>query len=131
MLYWETAHTLTDQSQVEQDFAELWQVADKVVYSKTLDKVSSAKTRLERDFDVEAVRQMKARAKRDLSIGGPNLAAQAIEADLVDEYLLVVAPVMVGGGKQALPNHVRLKLELLDERRFNNGMVYLRYRTRM
>ena len=113
-----------------QDFAEIWQAADKIVYSRTLETVSSARTRIERDFDPEAVRQMKARAGRDISVGGPDLAAQAIKAGLVDECHLFVAPIVVGGGKQSLPDNVRLKLELLDERRFGNGMVYLHYRTR-
>jgi dihydrofolate reductase len=111
-----------------QDFAEIWQAADKIVYSKTLETVSSARTRIERDFDPEAVRQMKASAGRDISVGGPDLAAQAIKAGLVDDYHLLVAPIVVGGGKQSLPDNVRLKLELLDERRFGNGVVHLHYR---
>lgn len=100
------------------------------MYSKTLQTVSSARTRIERDFDPEAVRQMKASAGRDITVGGPDLAAQAIKAGLVDEYHLFVAPVVVGGGKQSLPNNVRLNLELLEERRFGNGMVYLHHRVR-
>jgi len=127
---WETDHTLADQSPVMRDFAEIWQAADKIVYSKTLETVSTTRTRIERDFDPEAIRQMKAQAGRDISVGGPDLAAQAIEAGLVDEWHLFVAPIVVGGGKQSLPNNVRLKLELLDERRFGNGMVHLHYRTR-
>jgi dihydrofolate reductase len=130
MVYWETAHTRSDQPPFIQDFAEIWQAADKIVYSKTLETVSSARTRIERDFDSEGVRQMKASAGRDISVGGPDLAAQAINAGLVDEYHLFVAPVVVGGGNQSLPDHVRLKLELLDERRFGNGVVHLHYRTR-
>jgi dihydrofolate reductase len=130
MVYWETAHTLPDQSPVEQDYTEIWRAADKVVYSRALKKVSSAKTRIERDFDPETVRQMKASESRDITVAGPNLAAQAIKAGLVDEYHLFVAPIVVGGGNQALPNDVRVTLELLDERRFGNGIVYLRYRTR-
>jgi dihydrofolate reductase len=130
MVAWETAHTLSDQPSFVQDFAEIWQAADKVVYSKTLETASSARTRIERDFDPEAVRQMKTRAGRDMTVGGPDLAAQAIKAGLVDEYHLFVAPVLVGGGKQSLPNNVHLKLELVDERRFGIGVVYLRYRTR-
>jgi dihydrofolate reductase len=130
MAYWETAHTLADQTPVEHDFAEIWQAADKIVYSKTLEALSSTRTRIERDFDPEAVRQMKAEAERDITVGGPDLAAQAIKAGLVDEFHLFVAPFVVGGGKQALPDHVRLKLELLDERRFGSGVVHLRYRTR-
>jgi dihydrofolate reductase len=130
MVFWETAHTLPDQSPFMLDFAQIWQAADKVVYSKTLETVSSVRTRIERDFDPEAVRQMKARAGRAISVGGPDLAAQAIKAGLVDEWHLIRAPIVVGGGKQSLPNNVRLKLELLDERRFGNGMVHLHYRTR-
>jgi dihydrofolate reductase len=130
MVGWESAHTLADQPPFMQDFAQIWQAADKIVYSKTLQTVSSARTRIERDFDPESVRQMKARAGSDIIVGGPDLAAQAIKADLVEEWHLFVAPTVVGGGKQSLPNNVRLKLELLDERRFGNGMVYLHYHTR-
>jgi dihydrofolate reductase len=130
MRYWETAQAVTDQPPVMRDFAEIWQAADKIVYSKTLEAVSTARTRIEREFDPEAVRQMKAQAERDLSVGGPDLAAQALGAGLVDECHLFVAPVVVGGGKRSLPADVRLKLELLDERRFEGGMVYLYYRTR-
>jgi dihydrofolate reductase len=130
MAPWETDPTLADQPRVMRDFAELWQAADKIVYSKTLETVSTASTRIERDFDPEAVRQLKTQAERDITVGGPDLAAQAIKAGLVDELHLFLAPVVVGGGNQALPDKVRLGLELLDERRFGNGMVYLRYRTR-
>jgi dihydrofolate reductase len=129
MVYWETAHTLADQPPVGQDFAEIWQAADKIVYSRTLGTAASARTRLERDFDPEKVRQLKASAGRDITVGGPDLAAQAIRAGLVDEFQLFFAPIVVGGGKQALPDNVRLKLELLDERRFGSGVVYLNYRT--
>jgi riboflavin biosynthesis pyrimidine reductase len=108
----------------------MWQAADKIVYSKTLQTVSSARTRIERDFDPEAIRQMKALAGRDILVGGPELAAQAVKAGLVEELHLFLAPIVVGGGKQSLPSDVRLELEVLDERRFGNGMVYLRYRTR-
>ncbi len=131
MVGWETAHTLAGQPPYMQDFAQLWRAADKIVYSKTLETVSSARTRIQRDFDPEAVRQMKARAGRDLSVGGPHLAAQAIEAGLVDAYHLFVAPVVVGGGSQCFSDKVRLNLELMGERHFTNGMVYLHYRTRM
>jgi dihydrofolate reductase len=127
---WETDHTLADQSPVMRDFAQIWQAADKIVYSKTLETVSTTRTRIERDFDPEAVRQMKARAGRDISMGGPELAAQAIKAGLVDEWHLFVAPIVVGGGKRSLPDDVRVKLELLDERRFEGGVVHLHYRTR-
>ena len=129
MVYWETAHTLAEQPPVEQDFAEIWRAADKIVYSKTLDTVSSGRTRIERDFDPEAVRQLKAQAGRDITVGGPELAAQAIKAGMVDEFQLFVAPVVVGGGKRSLPDDVFLTLELLEERRFGSGVVYLRYRT--
>jgi dihydrofolate reductase len=129
MVYWETAHTVAYQPPVVQDFAEIWQAADKIVYSKTLETVSSARTRIERGFDAEAVRQMKAGAGRDISVGGPDLAAQAMRAGLVDEYHLFLVPVVVGGGKRSFPNDVRLQLELLDERRFSNGTVHLHYGT--
>jgi dihydrofolate reductase len=129
MAYWETAHTLPDQPPYIEDYTEIWQTADKIVYSRTLETVSSVRTRIERDFDPEAVRQLKARAARDLSVGGPELAARAMEAGLVDEYHLFIAPVAVGGGKHSLPDGVRLSLELLSERRFGNGTMYLHYRT--
>ena len=130
MVYWETAHTVAGRSPIALDFAAIWQAADKVVYSKTLETVSSARTRIERGFDADAVRQMKGSAGRDIGVGGSDLAAQAIKAGLVDEWHLFVAPIVVGGGNQALPDNVRLELELLDERRFANGFVCLRYRTR-
>jgi dihydrofolate reductase len=130
MVGWETDPTLADQSPVLRDFAEIWQAADKIVYSKTLEAVPTARTRIERDFDPEAVRQMKALAGRDLMVGGPELAAHAFRAGLVDECHLFVVPMVVGGGKRSLPDDVRMKLELLDERRFGNGMVYLKYRIR-
>jgi dihydrofolate reductase len=127
MVAWETL-SLADQPAVIADFAQIWRAADKVVYSTTLETVSSARTRVERDFDPEAVRQLKAAVGRDVSIGGPTLAARAFEAGLVDELHLFVAPILVGGGKQSFPDNVRLGLELLDERRFTNGTVHLRYR---
>jgi dihydrofolate reductase len=130
MLGWETDPTLADRSPPMRDFAQIWQAADKIVYSKTLEAVDTARTRIERDFDPEAVRQMKALAGRDLIVGGPELAAQAFKAGLVEECHLFVVPMVVGGGKRSLPDNVRLKLELLDERRFGSGMVYLYYRTR-
>jgi dihydrofolate reductase len=129
MIYWETAHPLDHQPHLMQDFAAIWQAADKIVYSTTLETVSSARTRIERDFELESVRQMKAAAGTDLTVGGPNLAAQAIKAGLVDEFHLFVTPVVVGGGKQSLPNNVNLKLQLLDQRRFGNGVIHLHYRT--
>jgi dihydrofolate reductase len=130
MVYWESADTLPDQPPFIQDFAGIWQAADKIVYSKTLETPSSARTRIERDFDPGAVRRMKASAGRDISIGGADLAAQAIKAGLVDEYHLLLTPIIVGGGHQSLPDNVRLELELLDERRFGNGVVHLHYRTK-
>jgi len=130
MVGWETDPTLAEQSPVMRGFAQIWQAADKIVYSKTLRAVSTARTQMERDFDPEAVRQMKVSAGRDMVVGGPELAAQAFKAGLVDELHLFVVPIMVGGGKRSLPNDVRLKLELIDERRFSSGMVYLHYRTR-
>src|SRR5947208_2099758 len=110
MVYWESANTVADQPAVVQDYATIWQAADKIVYSTTLETVSSARTRIERDFDPEAVRLMKARAVRDITVGGPDLAAQAIKAGLVDEYHLFVTPVVVGGGTRAFPNGVRVNL---------------------
>ena len=110
------------------DFARLWRAADKIVYSTTLETVSTARTRIERSFDPEAVAQMKSTAGGDITVGGPNLAAHALMAGLVDEYHLFAVPIVVGGGKRCLPHGVRMELELLDERRFRSGMVYLRYR---
>jgi dihydrofolate reductase len=128
MQYWETAQTVAGQPPFVTEFAELWQAADKVVYSMTLVEISSARTRIERAFDPESVRRLKDTAQRDLTVGGPHLAAQAIKHGLVDEFHVFVAPVMVGGGTRSLPDDVRLRLELLDERRFPNGMVHLHYR---
>src|SRR4029453_4472699 len=129
LVYWETIE-LDDQPPFIRDFAEIWRAADKIVYSKTLGAVSSAKTRIERDVDLEALRQLKASAERDLSVGGPELAAHAFRAGLVDEVHLFLTPIVVGGGKRCLPADVRLELELLDERRFGNGVVHLDYRTK-
>jgi dihydrofolate reductase len=129
MVAWETL-ALADQPPFMQDFAEIWRGADKVVYSKTLETASSARTRIERDFDPEVVRRIKALAGHDIAVGGPDLAAQAIRAGLIDEWHLFLAPIVVGGGKRSLPTDVRLKLELLGERRFGSGMVHLHYRTR-
>lgn len=127
MVAWET---ITDEQPFMRDYAELWRAADKIVYSRSLEAVSSARTRLERGFDSDAVREMKASAERDISVGGPELAAQAIRAGLVDEIHLFLSPIVVGGGTPALPHGVRVKLELLAERRFGNGVVYLRYRAK-
>jgi dihydrofolate reductase len=127
MAFWETAHTLADQTPAIKAYADIWQAAGKIVYSRTLEKVTSARTRIERDFDPEAVRQMKAQANRDITVGGPKLAAQAIKAGLVDDYHLFVTPILVGGGNPALPDDVRVPLELVDERRFDGGVVHLHY----
>jgi dihydrofolate reductase len=128
MSVWETNPALAEQSHLAADFANAWQAADKVVYSTTLTAVSTAATRLEHHFDPDAVRQLKAATTSDLTIGGANLAAQAFEADLVDECQLFVWPMIVGGGKPALPAGIRTDLELLNEHRFDNGVVHLRYR---
>ena len=129
MAVWETDPAAAAQSPGTREFAEIWQAADKVVYSRTLAAASTTRTRIERDFEPEAVRQLKAAAERDVTVGGPTLGAHAITAGLVDEYHLFVWPVVVGGGKPVLPNKARLQLELLDERRLGSGVVYLRYRT--
>jgi dihydrofolate reductase len=129
MAYWERPPDVENQPQYVQDYAKIWQGAEKIVYSTTLESASTARTRLEHEFDPEAVRELKARAAADLIVGGADLAAQAIAAELVDEIQLFLVPAVVGGGKPALPN-VRVDLELLDERRFGNGTAYLRYQTR-
>ncbi len=129
MRYWEAPPNLADQPRVVQDYAQIWQAAHKIVYSRTLEAVSSARTRIERNFDSAAVRQMKARAGSDISVGGPDLAGQAIKAGLVDVIHLFVNPIIVGGGKPSLPDDVRVKLELEDERHFGNGVVHLHYLT--
>jgi dihydrofolate reductase len=128
MQYWETADSLPDSSAISLDFAKLWQAAAKIVYSTTIETVSTARTRIERSFDPDAIRTLKDTADRDITVGGPDLAAHAFRAGLVDEISLFVGPVVVGGGKPALPSDVYLSLELLDERRFDSGVVYLRYR---
>lgn len=130
MVYWETAHTLPDQPPVILDYARQWQAAEKIVYSKTLAEPRSARTRIEREFDSDAVRQLKASAQHDLSVDGSELAAQAIRAGLVDEFHVIVCPVVVGGGKRFFPDGVRLDLKLEEERRFGNGVVILRYTAR-
>jgi dihydrofolate reductase len=130
MVYWETAQTTPDGSAAVHDYAQIWKAADKVVYSRTLETASSERTRIERDFDPAAVRQLKESAGHDIGIGGPELAAEGLRAGLVDELHLFVTPVVVGGGTRALPDAVRMQLDLLDERRFGSGVVYLRYRVR-
>jgi dihydrofolate reductase len=128
MVAWETIPTSATEPTVVREYASIWRAADKVVYSRTLDRVSSARTRLERDFDPEVVRRMKAQAPRDITVGGPHLAAQAISAGLVDDIHLFISPVLVGGGNRALPSDFGVTLQLLDERRFGNGVVHLHYR---
>ena len=127
MMVWETDPNLAADSPLTRDYAEIWQAAKKIVYSRTLGTVSTRKTQLERNFDPEAVRQMKGAAEQYISIGGPELAAHAFQAGLIDECQLFLAPIIVGGGKPALPSNIRLALELLEERRFRSGMVYLHY----
>ncbi len=128
MVSWETLD-LADQPPPMHDFAEIWRGADKIVFSRTLQNVSSANTRIEREFDADAVLRLKESADTDLSVSGPNLAAQAFQAGLVDECHLFLAPVIVGGGKRSLPDDVFLNLELIGQRRFESGFVHLRYRT--
>jgi dihydrofolate reductase len=130
MTVWERPEQLPGMTQAMRDFAALWRIADKVVYSRTLDSVSTERTRLEREFDPDAVRALKESSEADLAIGGPHLAAEAFRARLVDELLIFVVPVIVGGGTRGLPAGVRLDLDLIEERRFDGGMAYLRYRTR-
>jgi dihydrofolate reductase len=130
MVYWATASTGDDVEPAEADFARVWQAADKVVYSSTLGEVTADRTRLERTFDPESVRRLVAEADRDVWIGGGGLAGEAIRAGLVDEYRQLVWPVMVGGGKHWLPDEVRIDLDLIEERRFANGVVHLHYRRR-
>ena len=130
MVYWETAHTLPLQTRVGAEFARQWQASEKIVYSRTLAEPSSARTRIERVFDPDAVRKLKADAERDINVCGPELAAQAIEAGLVDEIQMRICPVIIGGGKRFFPSGVRLNLELLEERRFRNGEIFMSYAIR-
>jgi len=130
MMVWETDPNLAAQSPLMRDFAEVWQAANKIVYSRTLETISTRKTRLERTFDPEVIRQLKEAVEHDILIGGPELTAHAFRAGLIDEVQLFLIPILVGGGKSALPDNVRLELELLSEQRFNNGTVFLHYRIR-
>jgi dihydrofolate reductase len=130
MTFWETVDTGPEQAPVMRDFAEIWRGAEKIVYSRTLDAASSAVTRIEREFDPEAVGELVAAASQDIGVGGAELAAEAFRGRLVDECQLFVAPVVVGAGKRALPEGVFARLELLDHRRFKSGFVYLRYSVR-
>jgi dihydrofolate reductase len=124
MVYWESDR---DQSAVARDFAEIWRAAEKVVYSRTLETVSSERTRIEREFDARAIRRLKESSRSDITIGGAQLAGQAIAADLVDECHLFLHPILIGGGKRALPDQVHARLQLLDVRRFRSGVVHLHY----
>jgi dihydrofolate reductase len=128
LVAWETMDTADEPGPI-QDYADLWRAADKIVYSRSLETASSARTRIDRTFDPDAIGQMKATAARDLSIGGPDLAAHAFRAGLVDEVHLFLSPIVVGGGTRALPDDVRIRLELQDVRRFGNGVVHLHHRT--
>jgi dihydrofolate reductase len=129
MVAWESPELVAGADPVLRDYAEVWRAAEKIVYSTTLPAVTSARTRLERSFAPDAVRALKAASAADLAVGGPHLAAQALRAGLVDEVRLLLSPVVVGGGTRALPDGLRLGLELVDAQRFGNGVVYVRYRT--
>jgi dihydrofolate reductase len=128
MVFWETASTEADEPPVFYDYAGIWRAAEKIVYSRTLQTPSSARTRIEREFEPDAVRQLKLASTADIAVAGGELAGQAIGAGLVDECHLFLCPIVVGGGKRALPDNVRAQLELLDERRFKNGVIHLHYR---
>ncbi len=130
MVWWDTIDTGPAQNAVARDFAELWRAADKVVYSRTLETVSTARTRVEREFDPDAIRALKRSAAADIAVGGSELAGQALAAGLVDELRLLLNPIIVGGGKAALPDHVWTELELIEERRFQSGVVHVAYRVR-
>jgi dihydrofolate reductase len=131
MVFWETASTGDDQSAEDRDFTQIWRAAEKIVYSRTLPTPSSARTRIERDFDPAAIRRLKESSARDITVGGPELAGEAMAAGLVDECQLFLVPVLVGGGKRALPDGVHARLELSGERRFRGGVVYLHYALRV
>lgn len=128
MLYWETANTGGDQPEAIRDFAQIWRAAEKIVYSRTLEAVSSARTRMEREFDPNAIRRLKDSSAADITINGPGLAGQAMNAGLVDEWHMLLNPVILGGGKRALPDNLRMQLELVGEHRFRSGVVHLHYR---
>src|SRR6202790_998957 len=128
MVFWETVSTAADESAVHGDYPGIWRAAEKIVYSRTLHTVSSARTRIEREFDPDAVRRLKQSSGADSTVAAAELAGPAIGAGLVDECHLFLCPIVVGGGKRALPDNVRAQFELLDERRFRNGVVHLHYR---
>jgi dihydrofolate reductase len=127
MQFWETVSTGSDQRVVSREYAEIWRAAEKIVYSRTLETVSSARTRIERNFDPGAINRLKEASARDITVGGAELACGALVAGLVDEIHLFLSPIIVGGGKRALPDNLRARLELLDERRFHSGVVHLQY----
>jgi dihydrofolate reductase len=129
MVYWETAEA-PDQPQFIRDWARQWQAAEKIVYSRTLDKPRSTRTRIEREFDGDAVRRLKAESPHDIIVAGPELAAEAVRLGLVDEFQMIICPAIVGDGKRFFPEGVRLNLALMEERRFGNGVVVLRYAVR-
>ena len=131
MVFWETVSTETDEPPVFWDYAEIWRAASKIVYSQTLQTVSSARTRIEREFDPNAIRRLKQSSEADITVGGAELAGHAIGAGLVDECHLFLCPIVVGGGKRALQGNLRAQLELLNERRFRNGVVHVHYRVRV
>ncbi|MEF3303157.1 dihydrofolate reductase family protein [Paenibacillus sp. GYB003] len=128
MVYWETASASGDQPEVRREFGQIWRAAEKIVYSRTLQAVSSARTRIEREFDPDAIRRLKESSGADITIGGLELAGQAMSAGLIDECHLLLNPIVLGGGKRALPDNVLMRLELLGERRFRSGVVHLHYR---
>jgi dihydrofolate reductase len=128
MVFWETVDTGSDQSAVTRDFAQIWRTAEKIVYSRSLGTVSSAKTRIDRELDIDAIRRLKETSASDITIGGAELAGQAIVAGVVDELHLLLGPILVGGGKRALPDNIHAQLGLIDERRFQSGIVHLHYR---
>ncbi|RED55133.1 dihydrofolate reductase family protein [Cohnella lupini] len=128
MVYWETASAGGDQPEVVRDFAQIWRATEKIVFSRTLEAVSSARTRIEREFDPDRIRRLKESSGADLTINGPELAGQAMSAGLIDECHLLVNPIVLGGGKRALPDNLRMQLDLLGEHRFQCGVVHLHYR---
>ncbi|ALC91621.1 deaminase [Bacillus sp. FJAT-18017] len=129
MVYWETASAKKgDQPEAFREFAQIWRAAEKIVYSRTLQEVSSARTRIEREFNPDVIRRLKESSEADITIGGPEFAGQAMRAGLIDECHLLVNPIVLGGGKRALPDNLRRRLELLGERRFRSGVVHLHYR---
>ena len=130
MVFWETAEVSPDQCDPASEYADIWRAAEKVVFSRTLDQVTSAKTSLEREFDAEKTQRLKGEEEQDIGIGGPGLATEAIRAGLVDEYHLFINPIVVGGGTAALPSGALVQLELVDERRFGSGVIHLHYRAR-